>query len=76
MIFLFITITRLLINGLDCRQVVQLNGIRSDVRFIKNGVPEGSVLGPLFFIMYLNDFSSSFKANKIILGVDDTMIHQ
>lgn len=46
----------------------------SDVRFINNGVPQGSVLGLLFFIIHRNDFPSSVKANKIILYVDNISI--
>jgi len=55
-------------------QRVVINGYKSDVKFILAGVPQGSVLGPLLFIVYINDIVDGINSN-IRLFADDTSIY-
>ena len=43
-------------------QFVMYNNCKSETKFITHGVPQGSILGPLVFIVFMNDFS---KASNI-----------
>ena len=55
------------------KQRVVLNGSFSDYSEIKSGVPQGSVLGPLLFLIYINDLEKNIKSN-IKFFADDTML--
>lgn len=57
------------------KQYVVINNTQSTVRTVKCGVPQGSVLGPLLFLIYVNDIATSLEENNIIrLFADDTNI--
>ena len=55
------------------KQSVVLNGSNSSYSTVASGVPEGSVLGPLLFLIYINDLEGNIKSN-IKFFADDTML--
>ena len=59
----------------DRQQYVTTNGSKSSLLKITCGVPQGSVLGPLLFLIYINDLSSVSKKLKLCLFADDTNIY-
>ena len=64
----------LLENYLSGRfQRVVLNGQTSSWRPILAGVPQGSILGPLLFLVYINDLPDGLKSNAKLFA-DDTFL--
>jgi len=57
----------------DRGQSVFLNGTFSDQMNVSCGVPQGSILGPLLFLVYMNDMPSSVKC-KLFLYADDSAL--
>ena len=55
------------------KQYTLINGVKSDYRSISCGIPQGSVLGPLLFLLYVNDINSVSKF-KINLFADDSYL--
>ena len=55
-------------------QYVQLDDYKSDSLVIKTGVPQGSVLGPLLFLIYLNDMTTIKSCFHPILYADDSTL--
>ena len=53
-------------------QVVFINGVLSEHEQIKCGVPQGSILGPLLFLIYINDLSSIIDIATTRMYADDT----
>ena len=57
------------------QQYVSFQGTQSSVLEIDCGVPQGSVLGPLLFLIYMNDLPSCLKHSEVILFADDTTLY-
>ena len=57
-------------------QYVQINNVDSDPLNITHGVPQGSVLGPKLFIMYINDIGQVLTELKYVLFADDTSLYK
>ena len=55
-------------------QCTKVNGVESDIGSISCGVPQGSCLGPLLFLIYINDQPFALKNCKVRMHADDTSI--
>ena len=55
-------------------QYVVYGGHESDRGQVECGVPQGSILGPLFFIIYVNDMVGACEGLELVLFADDTNI--
>ena len=54
------------------KQCCNINSYKSSVKTIKYGVPQGSVLGPFLFIIYMNDLPKCIDNAHITMHADDT----
>ena len=54
------------------KQFVSINGFNSNQNYINCGVPQGSILGPLLFILYINDLHQAIKHSIVHHFADDT----
>ena len=59
----------------DRKQYVQYEGCNSKITNVQCGVPQGSVLGPLLFIIYTNDLPNCLNTVSTILFADDTTVY-
>ena len=57
------------------QQRVVVNGVKSDWAQVLSGVPQGTVLGPLLFSLYINDISSDIES-EIRLFADDCVCYR
>ena len=55
-------------------QQVEVNGSFSKINPVTSGIPQGSVLGPTLFVIYINDMPQSVM-NEIYLFADDTKLY-
>ena len=53
------------------KQLVEVNGICSHTKMIEFGVPQGSILSPLLFPIYVNDLNRSFTSGNCIMYADE-----
>ena len=56
------------------KQTVVINGIYSDEVPVSSGVPQGSVLGPILFLAYINDLPEHV-ISRVSLFADDTVMY-
>lgn len=56
------------------KQYVEYKNTNSDYKLISTGVPQGSILGPLLFIIYLNDLAQATNIFEPIIYADDTAL--
>ena len=56
------------------KQLVEINNICFNTKSIKYGVPQGSILGPLLFSIYVNDLNNCLTLGKCIMYANDTNI--
>ena len=55
------------------KQKVVLNGQHSSWTNVEAGVPQGSILGPLFILIYINDLSDGFTSNPKLFANDTSL---
>ena len=55
-------------------QLIKIKNLKSDILSIKSGVPQGSILGPLLFLLYMNDIASISNTGSTDLYADDTTV--
>ena len=59
------------------KQFCRVNGVDSDIGEIEVGVPQGSCLGPLLFLIYINDLPEAVQGASVTMYADDTSLcHQ
>ena len=58
----------------DRTQSVKINSVISSSKQVKYGVPQGSILGPILFLIYINDMSQILNSYFLIQYADDTQI--
>ena len=59
----------------DRKQVCYYDGEQSDIQSVRCGVPQGSILGPLLFLLHFNDLEEVLSHSRLIQFADDTVIY-
>lgn len=65
----------LIVSFLENRHIiVNINNVNSSKYMVKLGVAQGSILGPLIFLLFVNDMPDFVNDGKIIVYADDTSV--
>ena len=56
------------------KQFVSINGYKSNLAYVKCGVPQGFILGPLLFLIYIDDLQATIKYSEVHHFADDTKL--
>ena len=57
------------------QQLIKYDGCLSQPCSVTSGVPQGSILGPLLFLIFVNDITDKIKNSKVIMYADDTVLY-
>jgi hypothetical protein len=60
----------------DRKQCVQVNGMKSQWHKVTSGIPQGSVLGPVLFVIYINDLPECVKSDVFLFADDMTIFRE
>ena len=55
-------------------QYTEYGGAKSSSQIIQHGVPQGLILRPLLYLIYINDFQNCLKNSNLIMYADDTNV--
>ena len=58
----------------DKEQLCKVNGISSNLQYTKCSVPQGSCIGPLLYLLFINYMPLSLHDSKVTMYTDDTSL--